>query len=36
MALQRMPEPLVPATVAGKEAAADATKAIKDNLLLPH
>ncbi len=33
MALQRVPEPLVPAPVAGKEATADAAK---DNLLLPH
>ena len=36
VALQRMPEPVVPTPVAGKEAAADATKAVKDNLLLPH
>lgn len=36
VALQRMPEPVVPTPVAGKEAAADATKGVKDNLLLPH
>ena len=36
VALQRMPEPLVPEPVAGKEAAADAVKVAKDNLLLPH
>ena len=35
VALQRMPEPLVPAVVA-KEGAADSNKAVKDNLLLPH
>ena len=36
VALQRMPEPLVVAAVAGKEATADAAKVAKDNLLLPH
>ncbi len=36
VALQRMPEPLVPATVTSTEGAADAGKAVKDNLLLPH
>ena len=36
VALQHMPEPLVPAPVAGKEATAEAAKVAKDNLLLPH
>ena len=36
VALQRMPEPLVPATVSNKEGTADSSKVVKDNLLLPH
>lgn len=36
VALQRMPEPLVPATATSTEGATDAGKAVKDNLLLPH
>lgn len=36
VALQRMPESLVTAPVAGKDATPDTTKAAKDNLLLPH
>ncbi len=35
VALQRMPEPLVPAVV-NKEGAADSSKAVKDSSLLPH